>query len=364
MSMTEATPATRWWCDAVVAAREGRPAPALPEAGRAAVEEFAARHRLEPLLHAWGVGGDCRSAYWSALARGEAALREGLRVWQSLEEAGIPTLPLRGPFTGHRWYGDAGARWFTDLDLLVSRGQLGRARRVIARLGYDRRQPRMPDAFYRAVHLHYPLHHRERGVLLDLHWAVDHPFVTHRVGYPELFAESILVESQALLWRVPSSVHDVLLQVAHLLKECGPGPTDSAAAWAQAARSGQLLGLLDLALMVHRVEAEGRAGELVATAARWGLADAVSTWASAARQPAPWADEPRRPAVVSRWETLGGFRAQRWPEVRSYLQPPPEGSWSVRLWHRLRAMTHVGWAGAVAATCLLASRRPGLEKCS
>ena len=362
--MTDETPATRWWCDAVNAVRAGRAVPDLPQAQAQPVTEFAARHRLEPLLHAWGVGGADRTLYWSALARGEAALREGLRVWQALEGNDIPALPLRGPFTGHRWYGDAGARWFTDLDLLVPRAQVRQARRVLAGLGYARRQPRMPNAFYRAVHLHYPLHHRERGVLLDLHWAVDHPFVTHRVDYAGLFAESILAERQTLLWRVPSLVHEALLQVAHLLKECGPGPADHAAAWAQAARSGQVLGLLDLALMVDRVEAEGRAGELVATAARWGLADAVSTWASAARQPAPWADEPRRPAAVSSWETLGGFRARRWAELKPYVQPPREWSWPARAWHRLRTLSHVGWAGAVAATCLLISRRPGLERCS
>lgn len=360
--MTAETPATRWWCDAVCAVRDGHPAPALPEELRQPVAAFAARHRLEPLLHAWGVNEDGRAAYWSALARGETALREGLRVWQALEDEGIPTLPLRGPFTGHRWYGDAGSRWFTDLDLLVPRRQLRLARRVTARLGYTRRQPRMPDAFYRAVHLHYPLRHPDRGLLLDLHWAVDHPFVTHRVGYADLFAASTLVETRGLLWRVPSPVHEALLQVAHLLKECGPGPADGSAAWAQAARSGQVLGLLDLALLVARVEAEGRTGELITNAAAWGLSDAVTTWASAARQPVAWLDETRRPAAVSRWETLGGFRGHRWSEWRSYLQAPPEAPWLARGLHRLRTVGHVGWAGAVAAICLLVSRRPTLEK--
>ena len=347
--MATCTPATVWWAEAVRAACRGEAVPPVPAPLRDAVAEFAARHRLEPLLAGWGVSEGGAPAYWHAVARGETALREGLRLWQALEDAGVPALPMRGPFAGHRWYGDAGRRWFTDVDVLVPRPLLDRARAVSADLGYTRRQPRVPYAFYRAVHLHYPLQLRARSLLLDLHWAVDHPFAAQRIDFPSLFATSSVVDIRGLRWRVASPAREALLQVAHLHKECGACPDDPSAAWALAAQSGQLLGLLDLALQVQGVAAQD-----------WGLGDTWAGWLNAARQPVPWAELPRPARAPSRLEALGGFRWQRLAEARAYLRPPPgvPGRWR----HRVRAAWHLGSAGLVAVGCLAAGRVRPMEK--
>ena len=356
--MTDAWSVTAWWAEAVRACLRNEPIAAAPATSPQELADFAARHRLEPLLFLWGVYPAGRAAYLHSLARGETALREGMRLVGALEEAAIPVLPMRGPFAGHRWYGDAGARWFTDLDVLVPPRQVARARAVAAALGYEARQPTMPDAFYRAVHLHYPLRQRERGLLLDLHWAVDHPFVRHRIGYDELFASSFLTDVGSFRWRVPASSHELLLQVAHLEKECGtPGPS-SEARWARAAEAGQLLGLLDLALMVSR-SAAGTLAEMESTAERWGLAPTASAWINAARHPAAWRETVRPAATVSGWEASGGFRRTRLAEAWHYLIPPPDLGWWARTKHRLCAGLHLGAAGAVAAGCLLTARLRG-----
>ena len=238
---------------------------------------------------------------------------------------------------------------------LVEPRQVEVIRVVVAEV---KRSPELADAFYRAVHLHYPLRQRERGLLLDLHWAVDHPFVRHRIGYDELFASSFLTDVGSFRWRVPASSHELLLQVAHLEKECGtPGPS-SEARWARAAEAGQLLGLLDLALMVSR-SAAGTLAEMESTAERWGLAPTASAWINAARHPAAWRETVRPAATVSGWEASGGFRRTRLAEAWHYLIPPPDRGWWARTKHRLCAGLHLGAAGAVAAGCLLTARLRG-----
>lgn len=356
--MTEAWSVTAWWAEAVRTCLCNEPMATPPLTCGQDVATFAARHRLEPLLYLWGIYPPGRAAYLHSLARGETALREGLRLLDALEEAAIPVLPMRGPFAGQRWYGDAGARWFTDLDVLVPPRQVARARAVAAALGYAARQPAMPDAFYRAVHLHYPLCQRERGLLLDLHWAVDHPFVRHRIGYDEIFAASCLIGVGSYRWRVPAPAHEILLQVAHLEKECGTPGTGPEERWARAAEAGQLLGLLDLALMVSRSGA-ATLTELESTAERWGLAPTAAAWINAARHPVAWRETARPAATVSGWEASGGFRRTRLAEAWLYLIPPPGwGGWA-RTKYRLGAGLHLVVAGVVATACLLLARLRG-----
>lgn len=354
--MSQISPATQWWADAVVAVCRGQGAPVIPKALQREAADFAARHRLEPLLFAWGVSEAGHDAYLHSLARGETALREALRTVQALEEVGIPALPMRGPFAGQRWHGDVGCRWFTDVDVLVPRPALVRAREVMGRLGYQPRQPGVPDAFYRAVHLHYPLIQPERGLLLDLHWAVDHPFVPHRIAYEELFAHAQVTDVGDARWRVPALAHEVIVQVAHLEKECvEPG----ASPWARAAAAGQVLGLLDLALMLARLDRDPTSPHLTAIAERWGLRDAVVYWCAGARAPEPWRDAPRGSTFVSTLETAGGFRWRRLAEARRFLVPPGGLSQGERLAHRMRAAWRLGSTGAVAAACLVVGKLRG-----
>jgi hypothetical protein len=336
----------------------GAPVPPVSLEHQAALETFAARHRLEPLLYLWGVLPAGRAAYLQGVARGERGLREGRRVIDALESAGVPVLPMRGPFVGHRWHGDVGARWFTDLDILVPLAWRADARAILGGLGYASRNPKMPDLFYRAAHLHYPLANQAQGWLLDLHWSVDHPFVRHTLNYDQIFAASRI--DPDLGFRVATPVHEYLIQVAHLEKECSPatGP----AGWARAAANGQLLGLLDLSLMLVQIDEQGRAGELSEVAARWGLAEAAAGWCAAARDPASWSDEPRPVLSVSALETAGGFRAQRLAELRCYAVPPPELGRGERLAYRLRATWHLASSAALAAVCLMAMKcRPGKQ---
>jgi hypothetical protein len=141
--------------------------------------EFADR-RLLPLMgtRALAVAGDLAPAGFRdvveralATARAQGLAAEwGMRhVVDSLAEAGIATLPLKGPVLAVEAHGDVGLRETADVDVLVDRRALDRAVGVLVDDGYSpptdaRRQDGLPD-------LHFSLTH-PRLPRVELHWRV------------------------------------------------------------------------------------------------------------------------------------------------------------------------------------------------
>jgi hypothetical protein len=123
---------------------------ALPPAFHTAVEQAAAANR----------------------ARGLALEALASHVASRLEAAGIPTLPLKGPFAGRRLHGDYGARAANDLDLLVDPARLDDAVAVVTGLGY-RRDPVDDLTEDGRPDIHHTMRDpRGRLTRIELHWRV------------------------------------------------------------------------------------------------------------------------------------------------------------------------------------------------
>lgn len=88
------------------------------------------------------------------------------RLWRELERAGIPALPLKGPFLSRRLHGDAAFRLSHDIDLLVARHHLRAAVDTIQGAGFVWRPGRGSPV------LHHLLE-SEDGVPVELHWRVS-----------------------------------------------------------------------------------------------------------------------------------------------------------------------------------------------
>jgi Uncharacterised nucleotidyltransferase len=99
----------------------------------------------------------------------QALVSEHLR--QSLAQAGIRSLALKGTFLAEAVYGDPGLRGAADIDLLVAPGDLSAALAVVRRAGYG--APRDHVARDGLPLLHYTLTDGSgRLPALDLHWRV------------------------------------------------------------------------------------------------------------------------------------------------------------------------------------------------
>jgi hypothetical protein len=110
------------------------------------------------------------------------ATSELVRVLRTLRDADLRAMPFKGPILADRFYGNLAFRRFVDLDLIVQRRDFGRVRDVLVGLGYEPFRtltPEEEEAFLDAQ-LGYEMIHRERGVVVELHWA----FLNRTFNFP------------------------------------------------------------------------------------------------------------------------------------------------------------------------------------
>lgn len=132
---------------------------------------LAAQAASRPLAHAL----DALRALFEENARRNLVLtRHLLDAVDALEHAGIPALPIKGPVLAVSAYGDIAARQFGDLDVLVPRRDIGRARTALAELGYRwaAALDPGPEQALMGADYHLALEHPAAGVTLEVHWAL------------------------------------------------------------------------------------------------------------------------------------------------------------------------------------------------
>lgn len=120
-----------------------------------------------------GVMDRLRDHFGAARLRNLYLSGELLKLLGLLERNGVPALPYKGPVVAAAAYGDLSLREFGDLDVLIRRRDVPRAKEALATLGY-RPQPPLAAAQEAALlrfERQYPLA-REDGTVVELHWTV------------------------------------------------------------------------------------------------------------------------------------------------------------------------------------------------
>jgi hypothetical protein len=159
------------------------------------IDELAARHRVRPLLYKHLKADPRRpeipTGIWTRLenhavwtvGRNLAQVNELLRIVKLLRAENIPALPFKGPVLGARFYGNIGLREFFDLDFLLRRDDLLRAKAILLRDGFTS-PPSQNDAF-EANHIDAQLGcdfvSANGKVRLELHWSFIQKWLSYRV---------------------------------------------------------------------------------------------------------------------------------------------------------------------------------------
>lgn len=102
--------------------------------------------------------------------------RAAIAALTALLSAGIEVMLLKGPALARRLYVEGETRGYCDVDLLVARRDLGRARGVLARLGYVLGEEVLGiDDVAGIQHSEVWARAGDRGgpVLIDLHWRLE-----------------------------------------------------------------------------------------------------------------------------------------------------------------------------------------------
>jgi hypothetical protein len=91
-----------------------------------------------------------------------------------LEQNHVEVIPIKGPLLARSAYGDLASRRFADLDLVVHRRDLDRARALLAQRGFGPAipLPRQAEAAVLGADYHVALVEPEQNVMVELHWAL------------------------------------------------------------------------------------------------------------------------------------------------------------------------------------------------
>lgn len=128
-------------------------------------------------------------------AHSNALKTELARVSHLLEAAGIAVVSFKGPTLGLLAYGNTVVRPSADLDLLVSRAQVARARDLLERAGYttevaiSAQQAQIALRVDSVINFHRPAPAPLRNVLpqgyaVELHWAITSPCLPFDLEFP------------------------------------------------------------------------------------------------------------------------------------------------------------------------------------
>jgi hypothetical protein len=105
--------------------------------------------------------------------RNLAQMQELFRVVGELEAHDIPVISFKGPLLAQVAYGDVTYRRFVDLDILVRRDDISRAKECLKQAGYSpyRQLDAQQESKHIATQRGYEFVHDERRSLVELHWS-------------------------------------------------------------------------------------------------------------------------------------------------------------------------------------------------
>ncbi|MCU1244888.1 MAG: hypothetical protein JWN02_798 [Acidobacteria bacterium] len=190
-------------------------------------------------------------------ARSAGMVTELARIARAFEDAGIPLLAYKGAILAQQLYGAAGARAFSDLDVIVDPASADAGERVLRDLGYRECQPlseRQRKTNRRFVGETLFLDDAS-GVLADFHWLFSHVQFPLRIPFAEAWErrQSVLVDGH--LFQTLGNTDLVVLTCSHAAKHL----------W-------------------HRLELLAQIGALARREEDWNAVDELAVAAGVARQ--------------------------------------------------------------------------------
>jgi hypothetical protein len=195
----------------------------------ARVAQMAKTHRLRPLLFkhlkAEGLTGAVPAEFLARLhghavagvARNLALANELANVLKLFQAAGIEAIPFKGPVLAIRNYGNLGLRQFYDMDLLLRRGDMLRAKKILLERGFV--SPWKQNGEWEQQHIDAQLGcdflSADGKVRLELHWSFIQKWLTYEVDIDGIWARAVPWEFAGVKTRLVSPEDLLVYLCAH-----------------------------------------------------------------------------------------------------------------------------------------------------
>jgi len=130
-----------------------------------------------------GTMRELRDYFYANALRNLLFTRELLKILSYFNAHRVPAVPFKGPSLAESVYGDVSLRQFCDLDILVPRQHVVRAKEILISQGYVPEFPltRTQEASYLESHYHYDLRHSDGRTLVELHWRIVPKYFSSRL---------------------------------------------------------------------------------------------------------------------------------------------------------------------------------------
>ena len=118
--------------------------------------------------------------------------QEMLSLVRLLEDNGIAVVPLKGSVLAMAAFGSLSGREFADLDLLVARNDLDRARALLCSTGYKAElelEPGREAAYIRSEHA-FTYHNERNQLTVELHWRLHDRYLSFPLSDVDLWANT------------------------------------------------------------------------------------------------------------------------------------------------------------------------------
>ena len=239
-------------------------------------EEFlrvCSRNRLLPVVYRVLGQTHLEGSYRGSAASSLLYEYEIRKIFNRFDVLGIKAILLRGLYLGFQIYKDPALRPFTDIDLLIEKRSMERAKRALGELGYSYSPLLFPEEFFLDVHLHLLYFQPKHGIRCEVHWAIDHPFTTYDIKMEEVFETSTPIDLQGIhCFDIRPELRFILLLV-HVQKHL---PSlkylyDSPDVFQYIIDNGELLHVLDAYLFLKRYGANFDWDLFVAKSIKWNV---------------------------------------------------------------------------------------------
>jgi hypothetical protein len=198
----------------------------------------AKRHGVSPLLYqslkqyTQGLVSaealeELRKVYYAILAKNMALYSELEKILDSFSREGIEVILLKGAAFATTLYPDIGLRPMKDLDILIHKKDIERAKKEVAGLGYsfdpislDLKKKDLPlEEYYLLHHPHLPPFYKKKGhVFLEVHWALTSKTMPYKFDTPGLWERAVEETISGRMTRVLSTEDALVYMCAHVAR--------------------------------------------------------------------------------------------------------------------------------------------------